>query len=99
MAESLLLEVHSHLAAVIELGNKPHLDSFPLHIFTVCNSTIYFHGTLPPKHVMQKEFPQVQPKLAYHTARIINPVTYQGVSMAAHFHMLLYVCTLCSAVI
>jgi len=49
MTQSLLLEVHSHLAAVIEPHNKPHLDSFPLHIFTVCNSTIYFHITLPPK--------------------------------------------------
>jgi hypothetical protein len=50
MAQSLLLEVHSHLAAVIEPGNKPHPDSFPLHIFTAWNSTIYFHSTLPPSH-------------------------------------------------
>jgi len=71
MAQSLLLEVHSHLAAVIEPGNKPHLDSFPL---PVC--TLQFIFTLPfhQKHITQKELPQVQPTLAYHTARTRNPV-------------------------
>ena len=66
MAESLLLEVHSHLAAVVEPGNKPHLDSFPLHIFTVRNSTIYYPSTLPPK--------------TRHTERIPTSLIYTGIS-------------------
>jgi hypothetical protein len=90
-AQSLVLEVHSHLAAFIEPGNTLYLDSFPLYIFTVCNSIIYLHITLPPKK--------------YHTERIPTGSTYTDISyckentpshiscncMEAHFHMLLHV--------
>ena len=66
MAPSLLLEVHNHLAAVIDPCNKPHLDNFPLHIFTVCNSTIYFYIILPSK--------------THHIERIPTSSTYTGIS-------------------
>jgi hypothetical protein len=71
-AQNLLLEVHSNLAAFIEPGNTPHLDSF--HFIFSLYVTLQFICILPfhQKNITQKEFPQVQPTQAYHTARKIH---------------------------
>jgi hypothetical protein len=49
------------------------------HFIFALSVTLQFIFIVPfhQKHVTQKEFPQLQPTLAYHTARTRNPVTYQ----------------------
>jgi hypothetical protein len=56
-----------------------HLIWIVFHFIFSLSVTLQFIFILPfhQKHITQKEFPQVQPTLAYHTAKKIYSVTYQ----------------------